>query len=501
MNCIQEGLIPTVYFVKTSKRLSTASNDPLKVQYKIPQGHICKNGICIKTSFSLVKNISHQIVLGTPFLTQLYPFSIDSQGLKTKYNNQDILFEFIKGIEVKEINQVQDFINLLHQKQQHVKFLKKEIQYKKTEENLKSKQIQERIKQIQQQTENNLCSSISNAFWDRKQHMVALPYEKDFNEKQIPTKARRIQMSPELLEYCKKEINDLLSKKMIRPSHSPWSCAAFYVQKASEIERGTPRLVINYKPLNKVLQWIRYSIPNKKDLIQRIYNASIFSKFDMKSGFLQIQIKPEDRYKTTFTVPFGHYEWNVMPFGLKNAHSEFQNMMNDIFNDYTKFSIVYIDDVLIFSNSIEEHFKHLRIFQKIVRENGLVISATKIKLFQTNIRFLGFDIYQGQIKPIHRAIEFANKSPDEIKDKTQLQRFLRSLNYVADFYPNLRILIKPLFQMLKKNPAPSSNEHTQIVKQVKSQVKELLSLGILHLEAFPIIETDASNIGYGGILK
>ena len=166
-------------------------------------------------------------------------------------------------------------------------------------------------------------------------------------------------MSPELLEYCKKEINDLLSKNLIRPSHSSWSCATFYVQKASKIERGTPRLVINYKPLNKVLQWIRYPIPNKKDLIQRIYNETIFSNFDMKSGFWKIQIKPKDRYKTAFTVPFGHYEWNVMPFGHKNAPSEFQNMMNEIFNDYTRFSIVYIDDI-IFSNSIEEHFKHLK---------------------------------------------------------------------------------------------------------------------------------------------
>ena len=140
-------------------------------------------------------------------------------------------------------------------------------------------------------------------------------------------------------------------------------------------------MVINYKPLNKVLQWIRYPIPNKKDLIQRLYNATIFSKFNLKSGFGHIQIQPDDRYKKAFTVPFGHYEWNVMPFGLKNAPFEFQNIMNDIFNAYTKFSIVYIDDVLIFSNSIEEHF-------------GLVISASKIKLFQTNIRFLGFDIYQ-----------------------------------------------------------------------------------------------------------
>ena len=176
-------------------------------------------------------------------------------------------------------------------------------------------------------------------------------------------------------------------------------------------------------------------------------------------------------------------------------------MMNEIFNDYTRFSIVYIDYVLIFSNSIEEHFKHLKNFQKIVRENGLVISATKIKLFQTNIRFLEFEIYQGQIKPIQRAIDFANKFPDEIKDKTQLQGFLGSLNYVAEYYPNLIILIKPLFQRLKKNHLPWSNEHTQVVKQVKSQVKELPCLGILHPEAFPIIKTEASNIGYGGILK
>ena len=132
LNCIQEGLIPTVYFVKTSQRLSTASNVPLKVQYKIPQGHIYKDGICIKTSFLLVKNISHQIVLGTPFITQLYPFHIDSQGVQTTYKSQQILFEFFKGIEIKEINQLQDHINLLQQKQQQVKFLRKEIQYKKT---------------------------------------------------------------------------------------------------------------------------------------------------------------------------------------------------------------------------------------------------------------------------------------------------------------------------------------------------------------------------------
>ena len=96
-----------------------------------------------------------------------------------------------------------------------------------------------------------------------------------------------------------------------------------------------------------------------------------------------------------------------------------------------------------------------------------MISASKIKLFQTKIRFLRFEIYQGKIKPIQRAIEFANNFPDELKDKNQLQRFFGSLNYVAEFYPNLRILIKLVFQILKKNPVPWSIEHTQIVRSQK----------------------------------
>jgi hypothetical protein len=86
---------------------------------------------------------------------------------------------------------------------------------------------------------------------------------------------------------------------------SPWSCVAFYVNKNSEIEQGTQRFVINYKPLNKALKLIRYSIPNKKDLLQKLYSAFIFSKFDIESRFWKIKIHPKNRYKTIFTVLFG----------------------------------------------------------------------------------------------------------------------------------------------------------------------------------------------------
>ena len=109
-----------------------------------------------------------------------------------------------------------------------------------------------------------------------------------------------------------------------------------------------------------------------------------------------------------------------MAFSLKNAPSEFQNIMNDIFNSFSHFTSVYIDDVLVYSNSINEHWKHLYSFLDTIKGNGLVASAKKIKLFQTTVRFLGYDIAEGQICPIDRAIQFADKLLDVITDKTQL---------------------------------------------------------------------------------
>ena len=114
-------------------------------------------------------------------------------------------------------------------------------------------------------------------------------------------------------------------------------------------------------------------------------DAIIFRKFDLESGFWQVQIHEEDKYKIAITTLFNHYEWNVIPFRLKNAPSEFQDIMNEIFNPFSNFSIVYIDDVLVFSKPIEEHWKHLNLFLDIIKFNVLVVLAPKIKLFQTKI--------------------------------------------------------------------------------------------------------------------
>nr|KYP41501.1 polyprotein [Cajanus cajan] len=254
------------------------------------------------------------MILGTPFLTQIYPFTVTTEGIQFK----EILFEFINPKKIKEINNIKDvnednFITRIKAKSDQIKFLKNEIKHKNIEEKIHEPKVREKFKEIEQEIIKEICSEVPNAFWDRNSFEIELPYEEGFSEKDIPTKAKPVQLNKETLEYCRKEIKQFLDKKLIRPSKSPWSCAAFYVQNASEIERGEPRMVINYKPLNKALKWIRYPLPNKSELISRIYNAVIFSKFDMKSGYYQIKVKEEDKYKTAFVVPFGQYELRKNP--------------------------------------------------------------------------------------------------------------------------------------------------------------------------------------------
>ena len=117
------------------------------------------------------------------------------------------------------------------------------------------------------------------------------------------------------------------------------------------------------------------------------------------------------------------------------------------------------------------------------------------------IRFLGHNIHQGTIIPIDRSIEFANKFPNQIIDKTQLQRFLGCLKYVRDFVPYLNNIVKPLHDRLRKNPPPWSGIHTQVVKEIKLKVQSIKCLYLPIPQAFKIVETDASDIGYGGIFK
>ena len=152
-------------------------------------------------------------------------------------------------------------------------------------------------------------------------------------------------------------------------------------------------------------------------LVHRLSDAVIFSKFNMKSGFWQVQISETDKYKTFFSIPFGHYEWNIMPFDLKNASSEFQNIMNDIFNSFSHFPIVYIDDVLVYSKSINEHQKHLYSFLDVIKHNGLVVSAKKSNYFKQRFVSLAIIFLRDKFVPSTELSNLLTNSPMSLLKK------------------------------------------------------------------------------------
>jgi hypothetical protein len=161
---------------------------------------------------------------------------------------------------------------------------------------------------------------------------------------------------PELVEL-KKQIDELLEKGYIRPSTSPWSAPVLFVEKKD----GTKRMCIDYRALNEVTIKNKYPLPRIEDLFDQLRGASVFSKLDLRSGYHQLRIRTSDIPKTTFITKYGLYEFMVMSFGLTNAPAYFMYLMNSVFMDYLdKFVVVFIDDILIYSQNEQEHEEQLR---------------------------------------------------------------------------------------------------------------------------------------------
>ena len=193
-------------------------------------------------------------------------------------------------------------------------------------------------------------------------------------------------MSASELVELKKQLEDLLEKKFVRPSVSPWGAPVLLVKK----KEGTMRLCIDYRQLNKVTIKNKYPLPRTDDLMDQLVGACVFSKIDLRSGYHQIRVKDDDIQKTAFRTRYGHYEYVVMPFGVTNAPGVFMEYMNRIFRPYLdKFVVVFIDDILIYSKSKEEHADHLRIVLQVFKERQLYAKLSKCEFWLDKVSFLG----------------------------------------------------------------------------------------------------------------
>jgi hypothetical protein len=171
-----------------------------------------------------------------------------------------------------------------------------------------------------------------------------------------PISRRPYKMTPKELVELKVQLNELLGKGYICPSSSPWGCPALFVKKKDQ----SLRLCVDYRPLNVVTVKNKYPLPRIDILFDQLTGVKVFSKVDLHLGYHQIMIRPEDIPKTAFSTRYGLYEYFVMLFGLTNAPAHFMYLMNSIFIlELDKFLVVFIDDILIYSKSEEEHVQHL----------------------------------------------------------------------------------------------------------------------------------------------
>ena len=304
-----------------------------------------------------------------------------------------------------------------------------------------------------------------------------------------------------IMEEFKMHIKILTDLNIIRKTDSRHRTAAFIVQKESERKRGQSRMVMNYTRLNDNTHEDGYCIPNKDVLINKIQGSNWFSKFDLKSGFWQVKMHPESIPWTAFTCSEGHYEWLVMPFGLKNAPQIFQRKMDNIFQNCNKYTCVYIDDILIFSKTKQEHISHLYTILKLIEAHGLIISKKKIELLKNNIEFLGAKIGKGTIELQPHITRKILEFPDKIESLKQLQAFLGLVNYARPYIKNLSKYTGPLYN--KASPKGNRDFNIEDIKQIqeiKKLAQNLKPLGLPLQTEYLIIETDGSSSGWGGIL-
>ena len=254
-------------------------------------------------------------------------------------------------------------------------------------------------------------------------------------------------MAPVELRELKAQLEELLSKGFIRPSITPWGAPVLFMKKKDR----SLRLCIDYRQLNRVTISNQYPLPRIDELFDQLQGSQVYSKIDLRSGYHQLRVQESDVPKTAFRTRYGHYEFLVMPFGLTNAPAAFMDLMNQVFQPYLdRFVIGFIDDILVYSGSSEEHSEHLRIVLQTLRERQLYAKLSKCQFWLDRVAFLGHVISVEGVSVDPKKIEaVVNWKPP--KNVSEVRSFLGFAGYYRKFVKGFSKIAAPLTKLTRKD--------------------------------------------------
>ncbi|CAF5140136.1 unnamed protein product, partial [Rotaria sp. Silwood1] len=300
------------------------------------------------------------------------------------------------------------------------------------------------------------------------------------------------------------EVDKLLLDNIIRPSTSPWSSPVVLKKKPD----GTYRFLVDFRRLNSITDKDAYPQPTAEELIYRISGHSYFTKLDLKSGYFQIPIAESDKEKTAFATPDGHYEFNVLAQGLMNAPASFQRVMNNLIaTGRWDYIVIYLDDIVIFSHSLEDHKRHVNEILSILDAAHFKVSPSKCTIAVQKIEFLGHIITPTTVEPSSEKLQAILDIPPP-STLSQANRFLGKLGYYRKFIPFFFARIAaPLHKVTNKTRTKRHEFYWHPEQQAAfEEFKKILTTAPLFLH-FPdplvpfILSTDASLTLIAGVLK
>ena len=319
----------------------------------------------------------------------------------------------------------------------------------------------------------------------------------DLSPGATPQKKGVYRLSEAELQEMRRQLAELIDKGHIRPSKSPWGSPVLFVPKKD----GGLRMCVDYRALNKLTVKNSYPLPRIDEIFDHLRGAKFFSKIDLRSGYHQIRLDSDSIPMTAFRTRYGLYEYLVLPFGLTNAPASFMSMMNSILHEYIdQFVMAYLDDILIFSNTLEEHVKHLRLVLAKLREHKLFAKSSKCEFAKHSVEYLGHVVTPDGLSPEITKTKAIHDWPTPRCQK-YVQSFLGLLNFYRRFFKDFATKAKPLTNLTGKAPFTWGPPEQDSFDTLKRLVASAPILRIFDPNLPTFVTTDASAIGIGAVLE